>query len=201
MMVVAHPTRNLNWLFGSVIALLAGCVGAFVYTSSGRPAILPAPQPSPGESQTGLPENHPPIDSARELMALEEMSKKSPENADYKTRIGNIYYDMGRYDKAAEAYQQSLALQPQDPSVETDMATCFHELGQHDRALEALDRVLRYRPGFTQAMLNKGVVLLAGKNDRQGAIAAWEELLRTHPSFPQKSDLEARIKQLKGAGP
>jgi hypothetical protein len=29
-------------------------------------------------------------------MALEQMSRADPENADYKTKIGNIYYDAGQ---------------------------------------------------------------------------------------------------------
>jgi tetratricopeptide (TPR) repeat protein len=198
---VSQPSRNLNWLFATVLALLGSCVVAFLYTSSGRTAIAPAARNASGAASQGLPDNHPPVDSAREIMVLEELSRKAPENADYKTRIGNLYYDLGRYDKAIEAYQQSLALNPRDANVETDMATCLHQLGQHDRALETLDRVLAYRPGFTQAMLNKGVVLFAGKNDRAGAIGVWEELLRANPELPQRAELEARIKQLKTPSP
>jgi len=77
------------------------------------------------------------------------------------------------------------------------MATSYHYLGQHDRALEILNKVLAYRPNFPQALFNKGVVLHVGKNDVRGAIAAWEELLRTNPSLPNRAELEQRISQLK----
>jgi tetratricopeptide (TPR) repeat protein len=80
------------------------------------------------------------------------------------------------------------------------MATCYHFKGQHDKALEILDRVLRYRPGFPQALFNKGIILQIGKSDNRGAVAAWEELLRVNPEFPQRAELEERIRQLRAAG-
>src|SRR5258705_12781708 len=98
---MAREPRNLTLLFGGVIALLAGCLVAFLYASAGRQTAIgpPAARNAPAD-QPNLPENHPSIDSARELMLLEDLSRKAPENAEYKTRIGNIYYDMGQYGKA-----------------------------------------------------------------------------------------------------
>jgi tetratricopeptide (TPR) repeat protein len=113
--------------------------------------------------------------------------------------LANLYYDNGEYEKAAAAYQESLNLHPQDPGVETDLATCYYNLGQEDKALEILDRVLKYRPGFSQAMFNKGIVLISGKKDIKGGIAIWEELLRLDPVFAQKAELEQKIHQLKAS--
>jgi len=193
--------RAINFVFGSTVALLAGCVLGFLYYNGGRkPAIAPPSASTLPADHPALPENHPPIESARELMTLEQLSRSDPQNPDYKIRIGNLYYDLGQYRRAAEAYQASLALRPEDPSVETDLATCLHQLGEHDKALATLEHVLRYRPNFRQALLNKGVVLYAGKNDRRGAIAAWEELLRVDPNLPQRAELQARIDELKAAG-
>jgi tetratricopeptide (TPR) repeat protein len=193
--------RAINLVFGSTVAVLAGCVLGFLYYSGSRkPVIAPPSAAALPADHPALPENHPPIESARELMTLEQLSRSDPQNPDYKIRIGNLYYDMGQYRRAAEAYQASLTLRPEDPSVETDLATCLHQLGEHDKALATLEHVLRYRPNFRQALLNKGVVLYAGKNDRRGAIAAWEELLRVDPNLPQRAELQARIDELKAAG-
>jgi len=194
-------TRAINFVFGATVLLLAGCaVGFLVYNSGRAPVIAP---PSAGGLPPGhppIPDNHPPVDSSRELMALEQLSRTEPRNPDYKIRIGNLYYDMGQYRQAADHYRQSLELRPDDASVETDLATCLHQLGEHDRALETLEHVLRYSPNFRQALMNKGVVLYAGKNDRRGAIAVWEELLRVDPNLPQRAELQARINELKAGG-
>ncbi len=191
--------KFVNVIFACVISLLGAVAIWSMYVNKNAPIIREGPEV---ESTAGskLPEGHPPLDSANQLAALEEMSSKDPQNPEYKTQIGNTYYDLGQYQKAIEAYQESLKLRPQDPNVETDMATCFHLLGQHDKALEILDKVLQYRPDFAQALYNKGIVLLNGKNDTKAGIAAWEELLRSNPNYPQRAELEQKIRQLKSGG-
>jgi tetratricopeptide (TPR) repeat protein len=189
---------GINLVFACLVATLALTAGTFLYLNRSQPAVAPAATgDSPGST---LPENHPPVDMAERLAALEQMSAKDPQNPDHQTQVANLYYDLGQYEKAAEFYQKSLKLRPKDPNVETDLAVCFHYLGQHDRALETLDNVLAYRPGFAQAMFNKGVILANAKKDNQGAIAAWEGLLRSNPDYPQKAELEQKIRELKGSG-
>lgn len=139
----------------------------------------------------------PDIDASRRIEALEQLSAKDPRNPEYLTQVGNIYYDSGDYEKAAEAYQKSLEIRPGDPNVETDLATCFHHLGRQDQALEILDGVLRNNPNFPQALFNKGIVLARGKGDAKGAIIFWEQLLRSDPAFAEKVGLRERIRQLK----
>jgi tetratricopeptide (TPR) repeat protein len=194
------PAKRMNLIFGGLVAFLGGfpLVYSLFYLDR-SPAIQSTATASLPPGHPVLPENHPPLDYARELAALEERIRAEPQNPEYRTRIGNTYYDMGQYEKAIEAYQQSLALRPRSPSVETDLATCYHLLGDHDKALEILDTVLRYRPDFPQALFTKGIVLHSGKRDLKGAIAAWEELLRTNPKLPQRADLEQRIEQLRAS--
>ncbi len=189
---------NLNLVFGILILGLSLVAGASMYINRNRPAVLESAA-SPPQEETQLPQNHPPIDMSNRLMALSELSQKEPGNAEYKVEIGNIYYDMGQYRKAASYYEEALKLKPQDPNVETDLATCYYNLGENDKALQILDKVLQYRPGFPMAMFNKGIVLQAGKNDNQGAIAVWEALLRANPDFPQRAALEQRIRDSKAA--
>lgn len=198
---MSQNKRQANLIFGSVMVLLGGTLLFSLYVHQGRtPVIQPPSEATLPPDHPKLPNNHPPLDRAQELIALEQLSRSSPENAEYRTRIGNIYYDLGQYQKAIEAYTRSLELRPSDPNVETDLATCFHLLGQHDKGLEILNKVLRYSPNFSQALFNKGVILHAGKNDTKGAIAVWEELLRVDPNFPQRADLVRRIQDLKRAG-
>ncbi len=186
----------VNLVFGFLILALGLVAGATMYVNRDRPVIRESAVSAP-QAQQPLPDNHAPIDMSNRLMALEEMSRKEPGNAQYKVEVGNIYYDMGQYRKAATSYEEALKLKPQDPNVETDLATCYYNLGENDRALQVLDKVLQYRPGFPMAMFNKGIVLQAGKNDSRGAIAVWEALLQTNPDFPQRAALEQRIRESK----
>ena len=154
---------------------------------------------TPESSVNRLPQNHPPTDMSKELAELEQLSAKDPGNANYRTRIGNIYYDMDQYGKAAVYYKESLELNPRDPNVETDLAVCYHYLGENDKSLEILDKVLQYSPNFAQAMFNKGIVLISGKGDKKGGIAVWERLLREHPDFPRRAELQQSIDQLRSS--
>lgn len=188
----------VSLVFGFLILALGLVAGAAMYVNRGRPVIRESAVSAP-QAEPPLPDNPPPMDMSNRLMALEEMSRKEPGNAQYKVEVGNIYYDMGQYRKAATSYEEALKLKPQDPNVETDLATCYYNLGENDRALQVLDKVLQYRPGFPMAMFNKGIVLQAGKNDSRGAIAVWEALLQANPDFPQRAALEQRIRESKAA--
>jgi tetratricopeptide (TPR) repeat protein len=195
---MSESKRGVNAIFAVSVVLLTAAALAGMYANRNLPVIGEAPAVQAGPAAQGeLPEGHPPVESGARIASMEQAIKADPANADLRTQLGNAYYDSRQYQKAIEAYAESLRLKPEDPHVETDMATSYHYLGQHDRALETFDRVLQRTPGFAQALFNKGVVLQVGKNDAAGAVAAWEELLRTNPSFPQKADLEDRIRRLK----
>jgi cytochrome c-type biogenesis protein CcmH/NrfG len=188
----------VNLVFGTAVFLLAAVAAVSMYVNRNLPVIREAPGAGDA-AQARLPENHPPIETASQAVALEQRSRAEPDNADVRIQLGNAYYDMGQYQKASEAYEAALKLSPQNAGVETDLGTCYHELGQHDKALAILDRVLQYQPGFAQALFNKGIILQMGKKDVKGAIAAWEELLQANPNYPQKADVEHRLDQLKAA--
>jgi cytochrome c-type biogenesis protein CcmH/NrfG len=187
----------VNLILGGFVVILLAIAALSMYLNSGLPVVHPPATQS--ASRRELPEGHPPVDLAGRLNVLETLSRKDPGNAQIKTQIGNVYYDLGQFQKAIDAYQASLKIQPENPSVETDQATCYHYLGQNDTALEILDKVLGYRPNFPQALFNKGIVLIEGKRKVQEGIAVWESLLRTNPDFPQRAELEKKIGQLRAS--
>ena len=186
---------GVNVVLACLVVALALTSITFIYINSSKPQVRPAA--SAPQSENALPENHPPIDTINTLAALEKMGAADPQNPEIQTQVANLYYDLGQYGKAVGFYQKSLDLRPHDPGVETDLAVCFHYLGQDDKALETLDKVLAYSPGFSQAMYNKGVVLVGAKKDLKGGLKLWEDLLKLHPDYPQRAELEQRINQLK----
>jgi tetratricopeptide (TPR) repeat protein len=179
-----------NLVFAVVVALLALTAAVTIYTRSKQEAQV---HEETGNRMQEI------ADVAKKVADLEQQVVKDPQNPDNLTKIGNLYYDSGQYDKAADFYRRSLSVRPQDPNVETDLATCYHYLGQEDKALEILDNVLKYNPGFSQAKFNKGIVLIYGKQNVIDGIAIWEDLLRSDPNFQHKASMEETIRQLKGS--
>jgi len=189
---------RINWVFGGVVGALALLAITPLLLKEGRRPIL-EPEASNPAGSAALPENHPPIDALNRANTLLQMILKDPQNADIRVQLGDAYYDAGLYQEAARAYEEGIAMKPQGPEVETDLATCYHYLGQDDKALQALDRVLQEHPGFAQALFNKGVILQTARNDAAGAVAAWQELLRSNPDYPRRTELEQKISQLQSA--
>jgi tetratricopeptide (TPR) repeat protein len=192
---MAFGKSGVNLVFALVVSVLALTAAISIYVNSGRQVIQPSA--TKGSPNNALPENHPDIDISQKLAALNQMSAKDPKNPEYQIQIANLYYDLGQYEKAADYYQRGLRLRPGDPNAETDLAVCMHYLGQDDKALKTLDKVLKYSPGFAEAMFNKGIILISGKKDIKAGISVWEDLLRTNPDFPRRSELEERINNLK----
>jgi tetratricopeptide (TPR) repeat protein len=186
--------RSINWIFAITIAVLAGAAALSIRLNQGQSSVPEATSPA------GLPESHPSLELINRLNDLERLSLTDPQNAEYQTEIGNIYYDLGRFQNAVEAYEKSLKLKPRDPAVSTDAATCYHNMGQDDKAIDLIDQVLQFSPNFAQALFNKGIILINGKKNIEAGIAAWEELLRANPNYPQKAELEEQIRQYRTSG-
>jgi cytochrome c-type biogenesis protein CcmH/NrfG len=195
---MALTRRSINFLFSGIVVCLAAVAAFSIYINSGRPAVQ-----APSVQNTSISESSGSSSDqvmADKLAALEDMILRDPRNAQTRAQLGNLYYDLGEYQKAIDAYQESLKLQPNDPNVETDEATCYHYLGQNAKSLEILDKVLGYHPNFPQALFNKGIVLIEGNNNIQDGIAVWENLLRTDPDFAQKVGLENKLSQMRSSG-
>lgn len=187
--------QQINFIFALIVMGLGSATVLSIYMNSGNPVIR---ETAPAESSNEpMPENHPPIDTAKKLASLIQMSAEDPQNAEIHIEIGNIHYDLGEYDKAVNSYRKSLDILPDNPYVETDMATCLHRMGRHDEALNILDNVIKSQPDFPQALYNKGIVLIHGKNDIESGIAVWEELLKLDLEPARKAEIEQSIRQLK----
>lgn len=96
---------------------------------------------------------------------------------------GNQAYDGGDYAAAIRYYEKALPWRGQDPAVLTDLGTAYfyRTPSDPDRAIAYYDQALAASPGFPNALLNKGIVLLQGKHDPAGAITAWKQLLAVLP--------------------
>jgi cytochrome c-type biogenesis protein CcmH/NrfG len=77
------------------------------------------------------------------------------------------------------------------------LSNSYHYAGNDDKAFESLDRALKLDPKSPNALFNLGMLKWQVKNDPKGAIAAWEQLLKTNPNHPRRAQVEGMIEKAK----
>lgn len=137
--------------------------------------------------------------SSSEIAALELEVAKNPANVNAWTRLGNLYFDTNKYDRAIVAYKKSLELNPQNADVWTYMGVMYRRNRQPAEALKAFDKAIEINPRHEISRFHKGIVLLHDLNDQQSAIRAWEDLLKINPvaMAPNGQSVDQLVVQLK----
>lgn len=175
-------------LFGIIVGYILG--SGQLTGGSVAPPSVPTAAGAPAAQATTL------ITEA-DLRPLRDVLANDPKNARAAEALGNKLYDAGRYAEAVPYYQQSLANDPKNVNVSTDLGTALYYAGRPDEALVQLQKSLALDGGHAQTLFNVGIVKRDGKNDRKGAVEAWERLLAANPSYPEAAKVRALIAESK----
>src|SRR5262245_51619426 len=125
---------NLVFLFGGIIVgIIAGVVIANYSAGPRTPSpSMAAPsgtmqqapmqqqQSTGGGSQQQLPEGQPPNDEAamkQEIDRQEAILQKDPKNQQAIVALGNLYFDIQKFDKASSYYERAIANDPQNVNL------------------------------------------------------------------------------------
>ena len=141
---------------------------------------------------------------AEQVPPLLDQVKRDPKNAKLLSDIGNIYFDAHQYRDATRYYGRSLQIQPLNGEVRTDLGIAHWYLGNADRAIAEFHTVLKTEPNQPNALFDLGIVEWRGKVDAKAALAAWQKLLDTNPTFEGKDmvvRMMAETKQHSGIQP
>lgn len=134
--------------------------------------------------------------SANSIQPLLARLRNDPKNPELLEEIGNVYYDQHDYEKAINYYQKYLDLRPQDAAVRTDMGTAMWYGGNPDGALSQYQIALRFQADYPNTLFNMGIVKWQGKQDREGALQAWQTLLAKYPEYQDRQKVEELIKKV-----
>jgi cytochrome c-type biogenesis protein CcmH/NrfG len=162
-------------------------------------ATTPAP-PGGAAPPQGLPEGHPPIDSAAIVKQLESMAAQNPKDPDVPLKLANFLYDQKQYAQSIEWYQRALQLSPKDVNARTDLGTAYFYMNRPQDALREYDKSLAIDPTHEQTLLNAIVVNLQGTHDLPAAEKAWARLYKQNPNHPALVGLKAQIDAARAAG-
>jgi cytochrome c-type biogenesis protein CcmH/NrfG len=195
-----------GWTTIQVYAMAAVCLAvglAVGYLFRGSAPARPAdPQPvqaaQPTSSEQASPHAMPSMEQMKAMAdkkasPLIERIKSEPKNADLLVQIGDIYQATHQFKEAAVYYGKSLEIKPRNVAIRTELASCLFYGGDADAALAQLQQSLKDSPQDANSLFNLGMIRLKGKNDKAGAIAAWQQLLKTDLSSEKRSVVEKMI--------
>lgn len=188
-------------LAGAVFGLIAGWVigsQQAIRSTARAPAAQTAAAPqAPGATRPRTP---PALDEG-DVRKNQDLAEREPDNIEARVRLGNLYFDAERYQDAAHWYEAALAIDSTDPDVSTDLGVAYYYLDQPDRALKQFEHSLRLDPKHTKTMLNMGIVRAFGKQDLDGAVKAWEQVIALAPESPEGRAASRAIEAMRSAHP
>ncbi|MFN8005628.1 MAG: tetratricopeptide repeat protein [Terriglobia bacterium] len=155
----------------------------------------------PASPSGAFPEGHPPLVTQSDIEVLKKAVESAPQNAAMITDLANKLYDAGRFQEAANYYQQAVQLDPNNVNVITDYGTALFYSGRPDDAITQYNRSLQIDPRHTQSLHNLVIVYLQGKKDLEGAGTALNRLKSTEPGNPSIPELERMIQSGVSSGP
>jgi len=194
----------------AAICLVVGLATGYVLRESQSPA--PPPQPAAGVRPPAHPAGvmgagHMPSMAELNHMAdkqaapLLEKLKSDPNNSALLVQIGAVYHAAHQFSEAAAYYGKAAQTDPKNVAIRTKLASSLYRNGDVDGAIAQLNKALSYDPKDANALFDLGMIRWQGKADSEGALAAWQQLLKTNPqlSTDRKATVEKLMADVKAA--
>ncbi len=206
----APPSSGESWeprqvYVMAAVCLVVGLALGYLFRGSQAPAARVAAVEATGEAPTAaMGGQMPTLDQMKHMadvkaQPLLEKLKTDSANPDLLNQIGTVYQSAHQFNEAAQYYDKSLSINPKNVAIRTEMASCLYYKGNVDEALAQLEQSLKDDPKNANAWFNLGVIRLDAKKDKEGAISAWQELLKSNPALDagKKNAVEKMIAEVK----
>ncbi len=175
-------TETVIWFVTAAlfVGFIAGVVFG-VYKSALMNGVGQAPPPAAMDTT-----------ARKDMDALKERVRETPDDRDAWIQLGHRYFDMQRFKEAIDAYEKALAIDDKDANVWTDLGVMYRRAGNPQKAIESFDHAMAIDPAHEVSRFNKGVVLFHDLEDKKGALEAWESLLAIAPEAKSPDGMPVR---------
>jgi tetratricopeptide (TPR) repeat protein len=185
---------------GVLFGLIAGwIIGSQQAVARPPAAAAPVAQQAPTSGAGGT--SRAAVLDETQVNALKTVAERDASNATPRVQLGNLYFDAERYDDAITWYGEALKLSPNDVNVSTDLGVSYYYSNQPDKALAQFDRSLKLDSKHAKTLLNVGIVKAFGKQDLDGAGAAWKQVIALAPDSPEGQAARRALDSLTSAHP
>jgi tetratricopeptide (TPR) repeat protein len=183
-------------LAGVAFGLIAGWVIGTQTTSRAPAAPAQASAAEPAAETAGTRAAL--LDEAQ-VTALKSVAAREPSNARPRAQLGNLYFDAERYPEAIQWYGEAVKLAPNDVNISTDLGICYYYTNQPDKALQQFEHSLQLDPNHAKTLLNVGIVRAFGKQDLDGAVQAWQQVMKLAPNSPEGQAAKRALDSMESA--
>jgi len=108
--------------------------------------------------------------------------KDSSKNINKYFTLGNDYTKKKEYDKAIEAYQKAIEINPNNAWAYNNMGLCFYHKKEYDKAIEAYQKAIELDPNYARAYNNMGLCFYH-KKEYDKAIEAYQKAIELDPNY------------------
>jgi len=177
--------------------------GYFVFRAvlpeGGARASVPL-EASPQSSPIGLADEprHEELDE-QEVQRLVAQAQQSPNDAEVRARIGELYLSAGRYEDAAAWLKKVVELAPDNLLARNHLALSYLNLGRMDDATATYEETLRIAPDHPASLLGLGRIRLYLQRDIDGGLALWEKLIAVAPESAEARSVREELEAMKSA--
>jgi len=205
----AWPSKQVYTM--AAVCLVVGLALGYLFRGSQSPAAAVPAQPQPSNAANGMTAGaHPQMPTLEQMKQMAdkkaapllEKLKSDPNNTELLNQAGNIYEATHQFQEAIVYYDRALKVDPKNVAIRTEMASSMFYNGDVDGAIDQLQQALRYDPKDANSLFNLGMIKWQGKQDAKGALAAWQELLKSNPQLAddKKTSVQKLIADVKMQG-
>lgn len=171
----------------AAVALIIGLLGGyliFTISTAGKN------QQSTGMIPAGTGS---PADYSNRIAEAEKIVAKDPKNLNAWLSLGNDYFDTEQSQKAINAYNKVLEIEPNNPNVLTDQGVMFRKLGWFDKALENFEKAQKIDPKHLQSLYFIGVVYAVDLKQPEKSGPIWKKYLQLDPNSPTAMQIKSMM--------
>ena len=189
----------------AIVCLVVGLAIGYLFRGSQSQAPI-APSQTARSNSGATPGMHqmPSLEQMKHMadtkaQSLLEKLKTDPNNSDLLFQLGTIYKSTHQFKEAMDYYDKASKIDPKNIAIRTELASCMYYTGDVEGAIAQLQQSLKQNPKDVNSLFNLGMIKWQGKQDASGALAAWQELLKSNPqlSADRKATVEKMIAEVK----
>jgi len=174
-----------NILYGIAGLILGLAIGFFGANTINRDASLPQSiSAEQGMSAVGLPANPPNSQGGMQadVSATLQKADTEPQNFAAQMKAGDMYAQIGKFDKAIEVYKRGTALRPADYQANVVLANAYFDSRQFEEAEGFYTKALEINSKDVNARTDLGTTFVERQNpDYDRAIKEFRTALAIQP--------------------